>query len=396
MLCTQSEVEIETLFSRIESGDLNLQPDFQRGEVWKENKKQKLIDSILRGWKIPPIHVVQNQEFVDEVLDGQQRLVSIRDFKKDLFPIDGNIVPFSPAIQKLDGLKFSELDKSIQRQFNKYAINLIRLTEFSPQEPAELFFRLNQPTSLTSAEQRNAFMGKPRDQVKSLTRFFEEKGAAKETIGFSNSRMSYDEIISKLCYAIENKNISRKITSTLMSEQYRDDIPFSDNTIEIVKKCLNKFINSIEINKGPRIVFSKAGIFSWLLFTKEKESFSDEKLSNIITLFEFSRLYVKDVKTILNWEYLIENFKTIKNKYDFIDFMLSTYNQRASMGSTDGSSIVQRDLIINLFTEIYLESIENANNSNLLDAFLKKYEKTKNFNNALETIIDETKWGERF
>ena len=89
----------------------------------------------------------------------------------------------------MDGKKFSQLDAYWQRKINAYAINIIRLTEYKPEEPAELFFRLNQPTSLTSAEQRNAFIGEPRDQVKELSKNFEAMGADKESIGFSNSRV---------------------------------------------------------------------------------------------------------------------------------------------------------------------------------------------------------------
>src|SRR5262249_53423944 len=51
-----------TIVSRINSGDINLQPHFQRGEVWSEAKRQKLIDSILRDWRVPPIHVIEVKE----------------------------------------------------------------------------------------------------------------------------------------------------------------------------------------------------------------------------------------------------------------------------------------------------------------------------------------------
>ncbi len=58
MECNNSNIQIETVVSRIRDGSLNLQPEFQRGEVWSVAKKKKLIDTILRGWKIPPIHVI--------------------------------------------------------------------------------------------------------------------------------------------------------------------------------------------------------------------------------------------------------------------------------------------------------------------------------------------------
>ena len=40
MDCNSSSVEIQTILTRIEEGDINLQPDFQRGEVWSINKKK--------------------------------------------------------------------------------------------------------------------------------------------------------------------------------------------------------------------------------------------------------------------------------------------------------------------------------------------------------------------
>ena len=80
MKCQTTELEIETIVNRIKNDDMDLQPDFQRGEIWAQQKKKKLIDSILRGWRIPPIHVVLNSKSIDEVLDGQQRLAAIRDF----------------------------------------------------------------------------------------------------------------------------------------------------------------------------------------------------------------------------------------------------------------------------------------------------------------------------
>ncbi len=56
---------------------------------------------------------------------------------------------------------------------------------------------------MTSAEQRNSYIGDTRNQIKELVNYFEELGADKNTIGFSNSRMAYDDIISKFCYMLE-------------------------------------------------------------------------------------------------------------------------------------------------------------------------------------------------
>jgi len=55
-------------------------PDWQRGEVWSTEKKQRLIDSILRGWKLPKFYFVRVSEETLLVEDGQQRLNAIWEF----------------------------------------------------------------------------------------------------------------------------------------------------------------------------------------------------------------------------------------------------------------------------------------------------------------------------
>ncbi len=54
-------------------------PDWQRGEVWPREKKQTLIDTILREWKLPKFYFLKVATKPDEyeVVDGQQRLMSM-------------------------------------------------------------------------------------------------------------------------------------------------------------------------------------------------------------------------------------------------------------------------------------------------------------------------------
>ena len=104
MICQSTDVELETIVRRIKNKAINLQPDFQRGEVWSENKKKKLVDSILRGWKIPPIHMILGNDNIDEVLDGQQRLVSIKEFFNDGIKIDDNTVVVVGVVVGITGV----------------------------------------------------------------------------------------------------------------------------------------------------------------------------------------------------------------------------------------------------------------------------------------------------
>ena len=198
---------------RIERGRIDLQPDFQRGEVWSRPKKQRLIDSILRGWHVPPIHLVRKPGGTFDVLDGQRRLTAIRDFIEGQFPVKGDIEPQDQRIQALDGLRYKRLPEEIREEFDAFAIRVFELRDYNPDEPHELFFRLNQPTNLTEAEKRNAFMGDSRNQVRDLVLWSVQEGLSHERVGFSNARMSYDDLLARLLLTLERGTLTLKITS---------------------------------------------------------------------------------------------------------------------------------------------------------------------------------------
>lgn len=390
MKCESTDLEIETIVNRIKNEDMDLQPDFQRGEIWTLQKKQKLIDSILRGWKIPPIHVIHNNQSIDEVLDGQQRLAAIRDFYDNIICIDGKILPENSELIQLDGMHYRDLPKKWQRQFRQYSIVIIRLTEYQPEEPAELFYRLNQPTTLTSAEQRNAYIGVTRDQVKELSNKFVALGASKETIGFSNSRLAYDEIISKFCFSVETGTLKKKITSNDISIQYRQAIPFSDECIRIVAKTLEKFMECIIGWDDFKYSFNKATIFSWFVFIRRNLSLSDTELKNVIGYFEFCRAFIKGKYKKVDQRY-IEVFSSLQKKNSFFEIMLNTFNQRSSMGSTDALSIIYRDIIITVFRDMLW-----GNETELIQYTINTFKELENLNYTLEKIVEKYNWGEKF
>lgn len=390
MKCESTDLEIETIVSRIKNEDMDLQPDFQRGEIWTLQKKQKLIDSILRGWKIPPIHVINNNQSIDEILDGQQRLAAIRDFYDNIICIDGKILPENSELIQLDGMHYRDLPKKWQRQFRQYSIVIIRLTEYQPEEPAELFYRLNQPTALTSAEQRNAYIGVTRDQVKELSNKFVALGASKETIGFSNSRLAYDEIISKFCFSVETGTLKKKITSNDISIQYRQAIPFSDECIRIVAKTLEKFMECIIGWDDFKYSFNKATIFSWFVFIRRNLSLSDTELKNVIGYFEFCRAFIKGKYKKVDQRY-IEVFSSLQKRNSFFEIMLNTFNQRSSMGSTDALSIIYRDIIITVFRDMLW-----GNETELIQYTINTFKELENLNYTLEKIVEKYNWGEKF
>ena len=393
MRCSTSNIQLETIISRIKDGTLNLQPDFQRGEVWSLQKQKKLIDTILRRWTIPPIHIVPSDD-VDEVLDGQQRLVAIRDFCNGKFAIDGTIKPSNNFIHSLDGLYYKDLEDKLKAKFLRYELTFVTLFDYEPSEPAELFDRLNQPLKLTSSEQRNAYIGETRNQIKELVDFFVNAGANKDTIGFSNSRLAYDEIIAKFCYAIEVKTLRQKIVANDITNKYRENKKFSDSTIQECKVILSNLMNVINKYKNTqyKLKMNKATIYSWFVFMKQNRMLDDVDLSSVIYAFETFRDYFKGKIKNLNeyQEQIIRRYENNKEDLPYLENMISTFNQRASMGSTDALSIIYRDIILFVFSKYIIGNMDN--------------QKLREFNTvankgvlaALEFLYEKYNWGVTF
>jgi hypothetical protein len=337
-----SDPDVETIVGRIDSGDIDLQPEFQRGEVWGRIKKQRLIDSILRDWHVPPIHVIENSETKKhEVLDGQQRLAAIRDFVNGYFPVNGNIEPYDASIHALDGLNYRQLPEKWRRRFNQFTIRLFRIVDYRSEEPAEIFFRLNQPTSLTGAEQRNAFFGPVREQIRTLVETLDKERIGKRVLGFSNARMSYDDVLSRAALAIERKSLSEKITSSDLADLYRSDRPLRPDTVALIDHSIS-FFRQLSVEPGGIPKFNKATLFSWMMFlvratTNSYTSLSIELFSEFLVFFETTRTSIVRDTAFSN-----RLFKSGPHAV----WLFSIYDNRASARVSDVSSVILRDAVL--------------------------------------------------
>lgn len=346
-----SDPDVETIVSRIASQDLDLQPEFQRGEVWTRLKKQRLVDSILRDWHVPPVHVIENSETrKQEVLDGQQRLAAIRDFVNGTFPVDGRIEPFDSAIQALNGMFYKDLPDDWRRQVNRFTIRVFRIVDYKATEPAELFFRLNQPTSLTGAEQRNAFFGPVRQQIKQLVVSLDSESRGKSALGFSNSRMAYDDVLSRTALALKRRTIAEKITSADLTDLYRSEEALADDTIEILSCAIQSLGAGLRRLEMPAPKFNKATLFSWLIFLVRSAVDGRKMLSaeEWTETFEFFEAFRRKANTNSDWS------NRLVARCAPAGPLFSIYENRSSSRVSDVSSVVLRDAIIWLtFEELW-------------------------------------------
>lgn len=72
----------ETIINQINKNNIQLNPDFQRRDAWDKPRKSNFIESLILGLPIPQLVLAERKEQRGAyiVLDGKQRLLSIRQF----------------------------------------------------------------------------------------------------------------------------------------------------------------------------------------------------------------------------------------------------------------------------------------------------------------------------
>jgi len=380
-----------------------LQPDFQRGEVWSPAKKRRLVDSILRKWHVPPIHVVETPVGSLEVLDGQQRLVAIRDFYQGQIKVDGQIEPKDSAIEALHYLTFHQLPAEPRNTFLRFGIRLFTITDYKVGEPAELFYRLNQPLLLTSPEQRNAFFGPVRDQVRSIVKTYEEAALQPDFIGFSNSRMSHDDVVSRVCFALENGTIRTKITAGGLASRYRRGKAFDIAIEKRVSGALN-VLGAARSSVDRSVRFNKATLFSWLwmlVSAGEAAHSHAEGIGRLISAVELGRRKpIQDVPALDGG----------LSSRELLTELLLVYQDRATSRVGDVLSVLARDFVLwaclytfsNSFSLAPIVVRSQGLVAKLTQALevLKSWSESpeddgKRFEDVLDEVLSTVQWGAR-
>lgn len=139
------DVPVETICNWVQRGKVNLQPDFQCEFVWNKKKASRLIESLLLEIPIPVIYVAKEQNDSMPVVDGQQRLTSVRAFIDGKFP-DGQ--PFKlgslQVLTELNGKAFKDLGNAQQEAILGTTLRFIVIEKDSdPDVKFEVFERLN-------------------------------------------------------------------------------------------------------------------------------------------------------------------------------------------------------------------------------------------------------------
>ncbi|MBS7660534.1 DUF262 domain-containing protein [Pseudomonas lalucatii] len=163
---TPSDPQLEQLVTQLENKDI-LIPFYQRRYVWKIDQASRLIESFLMGLPVPQIFLYVNDDNQLEVIDGQQRIMSVKYFMEGYFgeaDARGRRTEFKLKLAEqspFNNKRFVDLAPKDQRKLRLSTLRAINVKQLHPSKRNDsvfhIFERLNTGgTRLKSQEIRNA------------------------------------------------------------------------------------------------------------------------------------------------------------------------------------------------------------------------------------------------
>lgn len=295
-----STLSISDLYENNKFKKYNFKPACQReSDVWNDDDKSYLIDSILKNYPIPPIFLRPKTDgnsgrTTYDVIDGKQRLETIIQFieGKIYVPEDFSDDPLfegdKDLPKKIAGLTFPEILKRNDefseyiQQFWTYTLNVAVVNESNNKLVNKLFDRLNRNGEpLNSQELRNAQFHET-ELLKTITEIAEDS-FWKEKLT-KTSRMQNKEFISELLFSIISNSVisteKEKLDSLYKKYSNKTDFEQEKKVMKKIEKTILSF--QLDFEKMRRLLSPTHlyTIFSIALYCQNNNSVKKEKVKD--------------------------------------------------------------------------------------------------------------------
>ena len=288
MRFSNSSIPVTTVLNDINTvafGGLDLQPSYQRGYVWKDDFKDKLIYSVIKNYPTGNISVrVLNAPNAkgarSEVVDGQQRLTTIRDFATNQYIIKSEwskkIIEVikdyyekagvqddtvDKLVQKLSNkgnvrLKFSDLPAIIKGNIGSYNIPMTYIADASDHQVREYFRFLQNQERLRAGEIINAM---PATNLEAFLENIKHKNLFLDIIGFSDNRAEFDKVLYSIIGLFDGKISFGTTDKTIQSYAAKANTPFVglERTQRMIEQINNILIIGMPVLNNTRKRFLK-------------------------------------------------------------------------------------------------------------------------------------------
>ncbi len=260
------KIAVSILSKMIDNKSIDLNPDFQRNLVWNSFQKSRLIESILLRIPLPMFYFAEDSEGNLSVVDGLQRISTIKEFMDNKFPLKD----LQYLNESCEGKYYETKDNKIgldTKYLKWFDLTSISANIIDPSSPPkvkyDIFRRINTGgRPLNNQEIRNCLMGKGlRESLKEMATLPEFKSATDKSI--KSTRMEDQEIALRFLCFYELFEAKKNIDDyngymDLVLDEYTDRNLKTQS--QYFEKYIQKFSNSMknaEYLIGSRLAFRK-------------------------------------------------------------------------------------------------------------------------------------------
>ncbi|MDF7351267.1 DUF262 domain-containing protein [Proteus mirabilis] len=265
---------LDALIKRMQHNEIDMNTDFQRhAELWDNRKMSRLIESILIRFPLPAFYFDASDENNWLIVDGLQRLSTIRKFvldKERKLRLSG-----LEFLTELNGKTFDKLHRQYQRRIEECPVTVYMIKPGTPEDVKYSVFRRINTGGLTlnNQEIRNA-LAKPRDRA--LLQELANLDYSKTMLGDLSKRMKDQELVLRF-WAFYHLDY-------LDSKNKKEIASFLDKAMEDIKKGDEAYRAEFKSSYLTAIqrcyhLLDKSG------FEKDPSSYSNKRSKNS-TLYE--------------------------------------------------------------------------------------------------------------
>lgn len=322
--------------------EIDFQPPYQRyGNVWNEDKRQLLIDSIINGYDLPKFYLHYITDYDNKlnksgntyaIIDGKQRLQTLKDFVENKLKLSNEFIYEKNPKFQIEGKTYQEIAleyPDIKYDFDSFELDIVYVITDEIERIEELFFRLNEGKPLNSAEKRNRIVGYLNQNIK---RIIETHDFFTDRFKYTNKRHQYADTCLKLIITEHHDQLlsfTRKLLDKFV-ENNRQETPKLRDTIDSVEKSLNKLTEIFESN--DQLLKSRSIIPVYYYF-----------ITRMNTSIEHTRPFLLKFNEIRSENRLQKETNPILNEFD----------RQNQQGTHREKSLVFREVVLEKFYTLF-------------------------------------------
>lgn len=217
-------MKIEELYEKIRDGIIISDINLQREIIYNTEKQQLVIDSILNEVPLPAFYLWENKDKKLEVLDGKQRIESIKKFKE-------NDLQYNDKIWK-------QTSTDIQNKFNSTDLSVI-ICSGSEELKRKIFHRINTlGVPLSSFEVLNGLYNG--EYLRGVTSYVSQDKDAIKVLGSNSRGKNQIKVLKYICILRNEKDLNNYVKEK-QNDSFTDDQRLISKNFKFIKDVFDDY-----------------------------------------------------------------------------------------------------------------------------------------------------------